>query len=208
MATFPFDASLRDAIRQRLDEFEVAELPLAGRRAAAVVVTLVRDQAGEACFLLTRRASHLRNHGGQWSLPGGRVDGTETAEDAGLRELEEELGVARDGVEPLGRLDDFATRSGFVITPVVAWVDTEGGIEADPREVASVHRVPLAQLDRDDVPILHAIPESDRPVLSLPLLGQRVYAPTAAILYQLLEVAVRGNSVRVTHYEQPVFAWR
>ena len=81
-------------------------------------------------------------------------------------------------------------------------------LEANPNEVAAIYRVPLAELDRPDVPRLHHIPESDRPVISIPLLGTNIHAPTAAILYQLREVAVWGRSTRVAKYEQPVFAWR
>ena len=58
------------------------------------------------------------------------------------------------------------------------------------------------------MPVLREIPESDNPVLSMPIRGGLVHAPTAAIVYQMLEVVLRGNDVRVAHYEQPVFAWR
>ena len=78
---------------------------------------------------------------------------------------------------------------------------------ADPAEVAAVYRVPLEDLDAPEVPRLRRIPESDRPVISIPLLGADIHAPTAAILFQLREVAVHGRSTRVAHYEQPVFAW-
>jgi hypothetical protein len=108
----------------------------------------------------------------------------------------------------LGRLDDYPTRSGYVITPVVVWAVDAGDLERNPQEVAAVYRVPLAELDRPDVPRLRRIPESDRPVISVPLLGTQIHAPTAAILYQLREVAVRGLCTRVAEFEQPVFAWR
>ena len=65
----------------------------------------------------------------------------------------------------------------------------------------------LADLDHPDVPQLRSIPESDQPVISVPLLGTRIHAPTAAILYQLREVVVHGRDTRVDHYEQPVWAW-
>ena len=71
-----------------------------------------------------------------------------------------------------------------------------------------MYRVPLAELERPDVPRLRPIPESERPVISVPLLGTHIHAPTAAILYQLVEVAIRGRDTRVSHFEQPVFAWR
>ena len=108
----------------------------------------------------------------------------------------------------LGRLDDYATRSGFVITPVVAWCDRQAPLAHDPAEVAEIHRVPLAELERPGVPHLRRIPESERPVISIPLVGTHIHAPTAAILFQLREVALWGRETRVHHYEQPTFAWK
>jgi hypothetical protein len=78
----------------------------------------------------------------------------------------------------------------------------------DPAEVASVYRVPLEDLDHPDVPRLISIPESDRPVIQVPILGALVHAPTAAVVYQMREVVVHGRSTRVHDLEQPVWAWR
>jgi hypothetical protein len=108
----------------------------------------------------------------------------------------------------LGVLDDYPTRSGYAITPVVVWAGAEADLIANPTEVAEIHRVPLAQLELPDVPRLRSIPESDRPVISIRMVGTNVHAPTAAILYQLREVGLRGLHTRVAHFEQPVFAWR
>jgi len=180
----------------------------ASLRPAAVALALVPDEEGRACFLITRRASGLRAHGGQWALPGGRLDEGETPEVAALRELDEELGLSLEGRHVMGLLDDYPTRSGYVITPVIAWAGEHPELEPNPEEVAEVYRVPLAELERPDVPRLRNIPESDRPVISVPLLGTHIHAPTAAILFQLREVALRGLDTRVSHYEQPVFAWR
>ena len=108
----------------------------------------------------------------------------------------------------LGCLDDYPTRSGFVITPVVIWAGPRAPLEPNPEEVAEAYRVPIAELDRPEVPQLRSIPESDRPVISIPLLDANIHAPTAAILYQLREVAIWGRGTRVAHFEQPVFAWR
>ena len=80
----------------------------------------------------------------------------------------------------LGLLDDYGTRSGFIITPVVVWGGGDCALAPNPDEVASVHRVPLRELDKPDVPKLISIPESDRPVIQLPLLGTLIHAPTAA----------------------------
>jgi len=202
------DAALRDRVAEHLAAFERAAIPLEGRRAAAVALALVADRAGQPCFVLTRRARGLRRHAGQWALPGGRVDPGEDTLQAALRELAEEVGLVRPPEAALGRLDDYATRSGFVITPVVVWGGEDAVLQPDPGEVAEVHRVPLADLEHPETPRLSAIPESDRPVISLPLVGTWIHAPTAAILYQLREVALRGGATRVAHFEQPRFAWR
>jgi 8-oxo-dGTP pyrophosphatase MutT (NUDIX family) len=210
MASYPLEHgdTLRQWVESRLGRFSWTAIENPDARRAAVAVTLAPDEQGRACFLITRRSAKLTNHGGQWALPGGRMDDGESAQQTALRELEEELGLSLDPTAVLGRLDDFATRSGFVIAPVVAWCADFRELRPDPREVAHAYRVPIADLDRPDVPILTTIPESDRPVLSLPLLGGRVHAPTAAFIYQLLEVALEGRDTRVAHFEQPVFAWR
>lgn len=203
-----YDDSLRRRIGTHLDDFDTESHGDEGLRPAAVAVALVADAAQAPCFVLTRRATGLRAHSGQWALPGGRLDPGETPEDAALRELSEEVGLALSGDAVLGRLDDYPTRSGFVITPVVVWAGADCRLEANPDEVAAVFRVPLSELDRPDVPQLRRIPESDRPVISIPLLGANIHAPTAAILFQLREVAIWGRPTRVAVYDQPVFAWR
>ena len=166
------------------------------------------DGEGRPCFVLTRRAAKLRRHGGQWALPGGRLDPGEDAATAALRELEEEVGLTLLPCDVLGLLDDYPTRSGFLISPVVVWGGSTQQLDPAPDEVAAAYRVPIADLELPGVPRLRKIPESDRPVISIPLVGADIHAPTAAILFQLREVALRGLSTRVHHYEQPVFAWR
>lgn len=202
------DEGLRESIRSHLAHFERRTHSDEGLRAAAVALVLTSDEEGRACFLITRRASRLRSHPGQWALPGGRLDPGETLEQAALREVEEEVGVALRPDDILGLLDDYTTRSGFVITPVVAWAGPECETTADPAEVAAIYRVPLSELEKPGVPRLRSIPESDRPVISIEMLGTHIHAPTAAILYQLREVAIHGRATRVEHFEQPVFAWK
>ena len=200
--------ALLDRARANLSSFERQALPDDGRRRAAVAQVLLSDEEGRACFLITRRAATLRKHTGQWALPGGRLDTGETAEDAALRELREEVGLSLDETTVLGLLDDYGTRSGFIITPVVVWGGLVGELTPNPAEVAKIFRVPLDDLEGPDVPRLINIPESDRPVIQLPLLGTLIHAPTAAVVYQMREVVVHGRPTRVNHFEQPVWAWR
>jgi 8-oxo-dGTP pyrophosphatase MutT (NUDIX family) len=202
------DGALLERARANLVSFERRPLPDDGRRRAAVAQVLLPDAAGRPCFLITRRAATLRRHTGQWALPGGRVDPGESAERAALRELQEEVGLTLDESTVLGQLDDYGTRSGFIITPVVVWAEPDHELVPNPAEVAKIFRVPLEELERPDVPRLISIPESDRPVIQLPLLGTLIHAPTAAVLYQMREVVVHGRATRVNHFEQPVWAWR
>ena len=206
----PFGPELEARVRGHLAAHERLAVPLDGRRHAAVAVTLVADDADDdaPCFLLTKRTPRLTSHAGQWALPGGRVEPGESAIEGALRELAEELGMNAAPSQVLGCLDDYPTRSGYVITPVVVWGGARAEIAPDPSEVASVHRVPLAVLEHPDVPHLRQIPESDRPVISIAMAGAHVHAPTAAIVYQFREVGMHGRATRVDHFEQPVFAWR
>jgi 8-oxo-dGTP pyrophosphatase MutT (NUDIX family) len=203
-----FVPELRERVRANLAGFAREKVRATGLRRAAVAIALVADDEGRACFVLTRRAPRMRAHGGQWALPGGRIDAGESAEDAALRELSEEVGLELPADAVIGLLDDYATRSGYAITPVVAWAEGEAVLRPNPVEVAAAYRVLLSELERPDVPRLRSIPESDRPVISVPLLGAHIHAPTGAFLYQLREVALRGLDTRVSHYDQPVFAWR
>lgn len=163
--------------------------------------------SGGASFLLCRRASRLNSHAGQWALPGGRLDPGESATDAALRELDEEIGLRLDDDSVIGRLDDYPTRSGYVITPIVVWGGADPHLVPSPDEVLAVYRIGLHAL-RDGEPRFVSIPESERPVVQIPLGRDLIHAPTGAVLFQFRQVAMAGRSdERVDHLEQPVFAW-
>jgi len=202
------DATLRAHLAENLQRFDVRPHRDAELRPAAVALVIVANETGAPCFVLTRRASRMRAHKGQWALPGGRIDEGESPEGAARRELREEVGLDLPESSVLGRLDDYPTRSGYCITPIVVWGGPDARLDANPDEVAAIFRVRLSELERDDIPHLRSIPESDRRVLTLPLLGAHIHAPTAAILYQLREVGMRGEATRVAEFEQPTFAWR
>ncbi len=203
-----FDATLRARIDSNLASFERRVQPDPALRPAAVALVITANEDNEACFLITRRAARLRHHSRQFALPGGRLDGDETIIEAALRETYEEIGLQLTPTDVLGQLDDFATRSGFRMSPVVVWAEPGQVLRPNPDEVEKLFVVPLAELEKPEVPVLREIPESDRPVLSIPILDTLVHSPTAAILYQLREVALAGRHTRVAHYEQPVFAWK
>jgi 8-oxo-dGTP pyrophosphatase MutT (NUDIX family) len=199
---------LQRLVLDNLARFERRTILDPALRPAAVALALIEGTGGETCFVLTRRTSGLRRHGGQFALPGGRIEDKEEIAGAALRELEEEVGLSQADGQVLGLLDDYATRSGFCMTPVVVWFEGPRTLRLDPSEVAWADAIPLAELSHPDAPHIRNIPESDRPVIGMPLAGTVVHAPTAAILFQLREVALFGRATRVHHFEQPVFAWR
>jgi 8-oxo-dGTP pyrophosphatase MutT (NUDIX family) len=208
--SFLFDENLRTQIGERLRAFPREALHDGALKRAAVAITVVPHEGPHgsgAGFLLTRRAPRMNAHAGQWALPGGRVDKGEDAVTAALRELREEIALDLDPAEVLGMLDDYPTRSGYLITPVVVWAAETGGMRPSPGEVQSIHPFALGELTRPDSPVFLTIPESDRPVIRLPLGEDHIHAPTAAVLYQFGEVGLRGRATRVAHLEQPVWAW-
>ena len=208
MALQRLTSALREQTAANLARFSRQSRHLPEHAHAAVGVVVLDDEAGRACFVLTRRPGTLRRHAGQFALPGGRLDPGETPEIAVLREISEEIGLFLEPESVLGRLDDFASRSGHLITPLVVWAGSEVVLQPSPQEVEAVYRVPLTDLTRPGNPSLSHIPESNRPLIHFSLVGTTVFAPTAAILFHFSEVALHGRDTRVAHYEQPVFAWR
>ena len=237
-APLAYDGELRRRIEANLARHERRVVELDERRHAAVAIVVVDSTEGEdrvdvyqpeamvipgadggldgrmvgvsggAAFLLCRRAAGLNRHASQWALPGGRLDPGETATAASLRELDEELGVTLDDDCVLGLLDDYPTRSGYVITPVVVWGGGRLELRPDPGEVLAAYRVGLHQLCRDDSPRFIVIPESERPVVQVPLGNALIHAPTGAVLVQFRWLGLEGRDDPVAGFEQPVFAWR
>ncbi len=214
--------ALRALLQQRLGRLELISIDLLDRRHAAVALAVTEEGFGAGieglpqhdswstapALLLTRRAQSLRSHAGQWALPGGRIDAGETPEQAALRELSEEVGLQLQPTDVLGRLDDYATRSGYVITPVVVWAGAAAHAVPHEAEVASIHRIPVVEFLRADAPLLNHVRGAEHPVLRMPV-GQRwIAAPTAAFLYQFAQVGLRGQLQRVAHFDQPQFAWK
>lgn len=206
-----FDETTRRNIAERCAAFARVPADPAGRelKRAAVAITLVETdtERGGTALLLTMRAADLRAHRGQWALPGGRCDEGETVIAASLRELREEVGLALETSAVLGLLDDYPTRSGYLITPVVVWADKKAAISPNPAEVASVHRIAIEDIERVQAFDFVTIPESNRRVIRFRHEGQFIHAPTAALIYQFREV-LAGRGTRVAELEQPVFAWK
>src|SRR5437868_12721232 len=156
----PFDDATRRNIATLCAAFtRLPEDSTPALKRAAVVMALTGSEADAGTsFLLTRRAAGLRSHSAQWALPGGRCDANETQAQAALRELHEELGLELGEDDVLGLLDDYPTRSGYLITPVVVWVSSSAAIRPNPAEVASAHRIPLADIEQDDAFSFTTIP--------------------------------------------------
>lgn len=209
--TFPYGDAFRSLVAARCASFphSAPAAQAAGLKHAAVAILLLEteDGSGETAFLLTRRAKGLRGHSGQWALPGGRCDDGETAGQAALREIEEEIGLTLPPEAVLGTLDDYATRSGYLITPVIVWCGPDPVLRLNTHEVAFVNRVPLDEIAREEAVVFTTIPESPRTLVHMRINGTTVHAPTAALLYQFREL-LAGRITRVADLEQPVFAWR
>lgn len=195
----------RAVAADRVERFERRTVDVPGSAAAAVVLA-VAEKDGRQGIWLCKRPPTMRRHAAQFALPGGRLDPGEDHITAGLRELDEELGVQLPPESVLGTLDDYPTRSGFVITPIVCWAEQYQEPTPNPAEVSQLFFVTFAELGVE--PRFLTIPQSARPVIQLPIVDALVHAPTAAVIYQFAEVVLRDRHTRVDEFEQPVFAWK
>jgi 8-oxo-dGTP pyrophosphatase MutT (NUDIX family) len=217
-----FDDALKEQVRRHLGTLDIRHAGPGVHRIAAVAVAVaeegdgarlegIADPAGwsrEAALILTRRASSLRDHPGQWALPGGRVDAGESAEETALRELAEEVGLALDPAAVLGRLGRLRHPVG--LRDHARGRLGRGGANArrQPGRGGKHHRIPVREFMRSDAPLLERIADSEHPVLRMPVGSSWIAAPTAAVLYQFRELCIAGRSTRVNHFEQPLFARR
>lgn len=157
---------------------------------AAVLVPLV-DHPDGMTILLTQRTAHLTDHAGQISFPGGRIEERDTSPaEAALREAYEEVGLPPEQVEPVGRLDDYETRTGFIIYPVVALVTPPFPVNPDPFEVADVFEVPLDfLLDRANHHLEHRNYRGrERQFYVLPYGERYIWGATAGMLVNLCDL--------------------
>jgi 8-oxo-dGTP pyrophosphatase MutT (NUDIX family) len=183
-------AALRQATRGDHDLNPGMTPPSAALRPAAVLVPLI-DHAGGMTVLLTRRTDHLSKHAGQIAFPGGRIEQADAdATAAALRETEEEIGLSREHVAIIGRLDTYVTGTGFEITPMVGIVSPPFPIAIDPVEVAEVFEVPLAFIldPSNHRRTERVLEERRRAFFVLPFEGRNIWGATAGMLVNLYEV--------------------
>jgi 8-oxo-dGTP pyrophosphatase MutT (NUDIX family) len=192
---------LRDTIAANLRDFSRVASTASLRPAAVAVVVMDGDRT--PCVPIFQRTSNMSRHPGQMALPGGRLHESETAQECAIRELHEELGLTVGPEDVVGLLDDFDTRSGFTMTPVVIWSgERAAALRPSKFEVAQLYEIAIADLR---VAVSRARPGEE---FSLRLEPIEVFAPTAAILYQFSEVALDGREARVTAFYQPPFTHR
>ena len=184
-------------------------LPGLELRDSAILAPFV-VRGGDPRLLFTLRPAHLRRHGGQVSFPGGARDPEDaTPLHTALREVREELGLALTRADVLGRLPDYRSGSGYRIAPIVAWAHDLGALRPNPGEVADVFHISLAVLRGPGVPRLLPSLGSDRPIIQMPLGGDRlIHAPTGAILHQFAEAALAGRYVDAQAFDEPEWARR
>jgi len=203
-----FSEDLRERITSNLKNHPTVTHERVDLRRAAVAVAVAPQENGQSGFILTRRSRNLQTHSHQYALPGGKIDVGETQEQTVLREVHEEIGIRAETNVILGYLDDYVTRSGFIITPIVLWIPDLQNLKPEPGEVDEIFIIGFDELFRPDSPRWVKIPESKKLVLQLPLRNRLIHAPTAALIYQFREIGIQGNLIRTDEIEEPVWAWR
>ena len=174
-----------DEGNDRMLEIVAREQPV---RPAAVLIPVVDHP--QPTVLLTQRSPHLNNHAGQISFPGGKIDATDASPlDAALREAEEEVGLARDFVEPIGYLDLYGTAFGFRILPTVARVKPGFKLNINASEVDDAFEVPLAFLMNPENHQIHSkeFRGMERSYYAMPFAERYIWGATAGILRVLYE---------------------
>ena len=154
---------------------------------SAVLIAVVENTDG-ASVILTKRATHLRHHGGQISFPGGKVDDSDDSfVAAALREAQEEISLAPECAEIVGYLHPYQTITGFVIHPVIAKVPANINLTPNPSEVAEVFQVPLSHiLNLDNHVNIYTQHKNRRyPITFIPYQHHNIWGATAAILRDL-----------------------
>ncbi len=203
-----FSEDLRERITSNLKNHPTVTHERVDLRRATVAVAVAPQENGQSGFILTRRSRNLQTHSHQYALPGGKIDVGETQEQTVLREVHEEIGIRAETNVILGYLDDYVTRSGFIITPIVLWIPDLQNLKPEPGEVDEIFIIGFDELFRPDSPRWVKIPESKKLVLQLPLRNRLIHAPTAALIYQFREIGIQGNLIRTDEIEEPVWAWR
>jgi 8-oxo-dGTP pyrophosphatase MutT (NUDIX family) len=174
-----------DEGNDRMLEIIAREQPV---RPAAVLIPVVDHP--QPTVLLTQRAPHLNNHAGQISFPGGKIDATDASPlDAALREAEEEVGLTREFVDPIGYLDLYGTAFGFRILPTVARVKPGFKLKLNASEVDDAFEVPLAFLMNPENHQIHSkeFRGMERSYYAMPFAERYIWGATAGILRVLYE---------------------
>jgi 8-oxo-dGTP pyrophosphatase MutT (NUDIX family) len=196
-------SDLRTVIAGNISRFNRLESEPALRPAAVAIVLLQDDRTPRVPIF--QRPSSMPMHASQMALPGGKLHAGETPDDCAIRELGEELGLHVDKEDILGRLDDFDTKSGFTITPIVVWSDADvKALRPSKSEVGWLFPIGLDELR--EAAAASSGDSSTRFSLKFPEV--EVFPPTAAILYQFSEAALEGRACRVGDFYQPPFTHR
>jgi 8-oxo-dGTP pyrophosphatase MutT (NUDIX family) len=156
---------------------------------AAVLIPVV-NHADELTVMFTRRTAHLAKHAGQISFPGGHIEESDKEPtDAALRETEEEVGLPRHHIDVIGQLENYISRTGFMITPVVGVIEPPFPMEPDPGEVDEVFEVPLSFLLNPENHHRHTrqVEGENREFYAMPYGDYYIWGVTAGILVNLYE---------------------